>query len=243
MQRYARVMRAEPTRWLRGPKARHHAGWIELDRGGTETFSPITEAGAAFDLAAVRTPDDAVAFVRRHGLLTQGPESVDLREPFTLWQEHAGRVQTVLLAYRGLTLAAQGDPDGVKLLGAIEAVWRGNFQAPPANDEELTMQATKAVAWLVSDGLEGTEERIDPASPNDPEWGFAFNAHPPNLLGYLYHELAMALTTRVPLGSCVECQRFYPITDRRQRFCSKTCADRARHRTYRQRKREKETAQ
>jgi len=52
-----------------------------------------------------------------------------------------------------------------------------------------------------------------------------------------WHELMTIIVQSIPLRRCVECGRFFPVTDQRKRFCSTQCAGRVRYRRYADRKR------
>ena len=242
-QSWGYVQRAQQPQWLRG-EARYDRGWLSLDRATTEEYQPFQESGLLFDLAAVREPQDAIAFVRRYGLLRHGPDDADLREPFSQWQADATTLAGMLAMTRAVRASAAGDEDASAELWQVwEPGLRRAFQAPAADDDELRQQASVAVAWLVSEGLKGAEERLEA----DVQWGygpeegggdpgqFHLSIHPPSLLALIYHQLAMLLTGRVPLGTCEECGRFYAMDDPRKRFCSPTCASRSRRRRWRER--------
>ncbi len=244
MPKYGRASRIEPTWWLRGPNVHYRAGWIEMDRVGAELYQPITEEGLVFALASVNEPQDAVEFVRRYGLLWSTPEAEELREPFARWEEATLHLRMALLTTRGLQRAVAGELDGWDLLRSLQTAWSPLFETAATDDEDLLLHASSFVAWLVSEGLKGTEQRLDASSRwdgGDPG-GFVLNVHAPHLLAYMYHELAMLLAAKRPLMTCAECSASFPMTDSRQRFCSTTCANRARHRRYRQRMRQKEIA-
>ncbi|HEY5473441.1 MAG TPA: hypothetical protein VIK32_09665, partial [Candidatus Limnocylindrales bacterium] len=204
-QSWGYVQRAQQPQWLRG-EARYDRGWLSLDRATTEEYQPFQESGLLFDLAAVREPQDAIAFVRRYGLLRHGPDDADLREPFSQWQADATTLAGMLAMTRAVRASAAGDEDASAELWQVwEPGLRRAFQAPAADDDELRQQASVAVAWLVSEGLKGAEERLEA----DVQWGygpeegggdpgqFHLSIHPPSLLALIYHQLAMLLTGRV----------------------------------------------
>ena len=116
------------------------------------------------------------------------------------------------------------------------------FEAPAASDEELYMQASKAIAWLVSDKLQETTLRVDSACEYDPDSQpgvFVYDVHPPNLLGWVYHQVAQMLVDRRPMATCPECGRVFTPHDGRQRYCQPKCASRARFLTFKEKQAEK----
>jgi hypothetical protein len=108
------------------------------------------------------------------------------------------------------------------------------FEAEAKNDDELIQQVSKVISWLVNQGLDGVEEQIAVAS----EWegghvgDFLIAVRPPSLTGWAYHQLALLLVNRQPMQTCDECGRSFISKDRRQRFCSATCGNRARQRRF-----------
>lgn len=222
----------EPPQWLRGVASRD-GDWITLDPGRAETYHPLEQADLLFDLAAIHRPEDAVAFVGRYGLLRHGPGSDTFREHIKKWEDAALRLRFILRLHRTIQGAIGGDRDS---LIELREVWQpgiaANFQAPAASDDELLAQASKAVAWAVSDGLEGVQQRVSAAVEwgNGPAGAYLFSVSPPNLLGYAYHQLALALVSRVPMAPCADCGRFFVVDDPRKRYCSSTCSARTRQR-------------
>ena len=101
--------------WLRGP------AWIEdedvvLDRSRATTYHPLAEPEVGMELARVQTPDDAVAFVRRFGLLSARPSSSGqplrpLREPFRLFEAEADHLRDILETARLVRRGGDGDGD------------------------------------------------------------------------------------------------------------------------------------
>lgn len=248
MQRSGRAVRAEPPPWLRGP-ARYADGWIELDSGRAEEYHPMEEVDLLYDLAAIQRPDEAVAFARRYGLLRHGRDGCEHREQFGKWQDVATVLTGLLVATRTLREAIEGDPDArADLWSRFEPITGKHFGArvTPGSDGELFDQVSKWVAWGVNEGLEGVEVQLRAASDLLPASGgsapgppglFLFSPRPKDLVGYAYHQLALALANRVPMHECPACRRFFVVADRRQNYCSPTCAGRVRYRRWAERKR------
>jgi hypothetical protein len=94
---------------------------------------------------------------------------------------------------------------------------------------------------VVSEGLEGATQSVTVAFEWETGPGarvpgypgtFLFSPRPPDLSGYAWHQLAMAIVNRAPMRSCEKSGRTFPVRDRRQRFCAPTCASRARYRRW-----------
>ncbi len=238
---YARYVRTATRPWIRGPKARYAKGWIELDPLGIEEYFPITERDLVFDLAAVRTPTDAVEFVRRYGLLRHSEPGGDLREPWADWEQTATHLSATLRLASTLQAAVAGDADALRALrDGFEPAVRPLFAARAANDDELLAQMSILVAWMLSSGLEGCQERVEAEVDWDvgedggagPPARYRLAVEAPDLVGHAYHAAALLVTTRYPLAECEDDGRFFLVSDPRQRFCSPRCASRARRRRW-----------
>jgi len=231
---------ADPPMWLRGP-ARIEGEWLVLDRASAESYLPLTTPKQVmlFALAACKTRRQMVDFASRFGLLTHGPSAPELREAVAEFETAAKELDVWLRLTNALRGAMKGDKRQAELLRLMMNHFSNIFQAPPASDEELQMQMSKLIAWSVSHQLRDTTMRIDAACdydvPNNQPGVFMFNAHPPNLLGWIYHELAQVLVMRSsPMAMCAdpECGRMFVPEDARQRFCQPSCANRARFRRW-----------
>ncbi|HHX44471.1 MAG TPA: hypothetical protein GX714_10860 [Chloroflexi bacterium] len=231
MAKQGYAIRAEPPAWLRGP-ASVVDGWIVLDRQRAHEYHPYGASNLAFDLAAVSTPQDAIAFVTRYGLLRHGPQANEWREPYSEWQQESSQLRAVFMLKSALDRALEGAPEELQRLApVIRPLWQG----APENDKELTEQAAKTIAMIVSEGLRGVEHRLIAMF----EWGagnapneFATGIHPTDLVGYAYHHVAQLLNKKVVWLACPECGQYFVPTDGRQRYCSPTCAGRARYRRW-----------
>jgi hypothetical protein len=249
MQRFASPVAYEPTPWLRGP-ARFSRGWIELDHTRAEEYQPYELRGIVFDFAGIHTPAEAVQFVERYGLLWAGPQAREFREPWEAWLEEIHALHTTLALYSMVRQAVDGDQDALAALRLVGPSLAQIFKAPAENDEELLEQASVAVAWLISENLDGVEQRVAPAvlwdrgdgQPGAPGEYLIF-VRTPHLLGYIYSEFALLVVGRVPMMQCHECGRLFPLHDARQRFCSARCANRQRYRRWAERRRAEGTSQ
>jgi hypothetical protein len=242
----SRDLRVAPVQWLRGP-ANLNDGWVELDRQRAHPYTPMEEVDLMYDLAAIRRPPDALAFVQRYGLLRHGPGADKLRESFAEIETAALTLDTTIAWYLRIARVVRGDTEDAN--NAIREMWRlapklgEHFDGTAKSDDELIDQATQLVAYWTNQGLIGVESKVTPSAHyTDPRGnrgeagGFSMSAHATTLLGLAYHQLALTITMRIPLRECVECGRYFEIKDRRQRFCSPTCGSRARQRRFAQKK-------
>ena len=238
---FARLIRTVAQPWIRGPNVRHAKGWVELDRDGLEEYVPITEANLVFDLAAVRTPSDAVKFVRRYGLLRHGDRDGDLRESFADWEQTAVQLSALLRLASTLQDAVAGDADALRALRDVfEPAARPLFAEQATTDADLLAQMSVLVAWMLSSGLEGCQERVEADvawrvgtdGGEGPPARYRFAVEAPDLVGHAYHAAALLITNRYPLAACEEDGLFFIVQDPRQRFCSPRCAARSRRRRW-----------
>lgn len=236
-----------PPLWLRGP-AVIVDGLIKLDTARAVEYQPMAEREILLDLAAVKDESSALAFVQRFGLLHCAPGTPAPRERLATMLDEARRAACVVLLYVAVNRATHGDDDEAAqgltdLRGQLAPLLRAAFEQPAGSDDERLAQATKLVARMVSDGLADVrsavtaalEWDIDGETPGPGD--FRFVPRPADLLGYAYHQLAMAIVNRAPMRNCEECARAFVIADRRQRFCSPTCATRVRSRRFQARQR------
>jgi len=225
--RIARELWSGPRPWLRGP-ASFDGDWLVLDKQQAVEYHPYEEKGIAFALANVRTPRDAVEFIGKYGMLKHGPEDEDCREAFLEWQQEANCIQNVFFLVRALREGVRGN---MELAERVKPNIQYLFSAPPANERETLEQIAKTIALIINQGLNGVGQGIA-AHQVDFEvgqlGGFAFIARPHNLLGYIYHELAMLIVNQVPVNTCEGCGRVFLVKDVRQKYCSPQCSNRAR---------------
>jgi hypothetical protein len=231
----------EPPDWLRGP-ATIDGEWIVLDRRRGELYVPYSQRDLAFDLAAIAEPTDAVAFVRRYGLLRHGPDASEYREPFAEWEEVALALQGILTSYDRLRRALRGDESARRWLwDRWEPVTGDEFEARADTDDELYAQTSKSIAWHLAEGLSGVEEGVLSGVDWETRPGsrtaggpldFRFAVRPRDLVGYAFHQVAMKIVNRAAMTACAECGRMFEIHDARQQYCADRCANRARRRRW-----------
>jgi len=113
--------RPVPITWLRGPAWRDGDD-VVMDGARAVTYHPFAEPALGLELARVRTPEEAVAFVERFGLLNrpyysehERPMTV-LREPFGVFQETAGTLRDILETARLVRRGVDGDAEATRAL-------------------------------------------------------------------------------------------------------------------------------
>jgi len=211
----------------------------------SEEYSIYDDRGRVFELAGIRTHDEAVAFASKHGLLWHGAAADYLREPFSEWLAQAAMMTRLTLLHSLILLAVKGDADAIaELRTSYEPVYGEMFELPVDTDADVVHRASIVLAGLVSEGLKGTDLGISVGL----EWEggqpgeFRTIAHPPHLLGAIYHELSLLIAQRWQMLACPECGRTFIPTDARQRYCSPACSNRARYKRFTERQRQREFA-
>jgi len=236
---------ALPQPWIRGD-ARYEDGAIVLTN--PVEYQPYAHKGYVDALSQVRTPADAVEFARRFGLLRRGPGAMELREPYSQWEQEVSLLNKLLRLYVTIQTALDEDAPARRrraldeLWEVWQPAWRDIFRHPetdeiaePETDEDLLFLASTFLAVGINYGLEGTQEAIDVlrTAEGEPVVGhFDFFGQPPHLLGIVYHELAMLVVSRAPMRYCEECGRAFVVVDQRQRYCGKSCANRPRYKRW-----------
>jgi hypothetical protein len=242
MDLYAGLAQTWPPEWVRGPRVRHERGWLVLEPEGSESYQPGFESGLAYELTGVSDPDDAIAFVRRWGLLRHGAftDSKPLREPFEEWLATVTAFRYTLLLYDLLMRSLAGDEEALdELEGTWGEVVRGAFNEPSTDRAGLLVQVSELIAGMVTKGMQSSSVRLDSATLVDDDPGtFVIGTTSPDLVGFAYNELATIINGRTPIERCEMCGRFFEVVDARQRHCSKACAGRARSRRFRRKRAE-----
>ena len=258
-------------KWLRGPAWADHDD-IVIDRTRATTYHPFAEPEIGIALARVRTPDDAVAFVERFGLLGH-PYSAreqkappQLREPFRDFELAADDLREILATARLVRHGANGDTEALAQLrnivvipedhvltsidgttGKVTKRRAGDAYSPEerfvgADDRTIVMYAHEYyVAQPLTEGIADAPLRLHDHTfigESVPPGSLGIRIQPESLTSVCYLSVALALADKQPVGICVDptCERPFFITDRRQRFCSRTCGNRVRLQRFKEKK-------
>lgn len=237
-----------PGDWLRGPS------WLDgddivMDVAAAHHYRLLAEPDVGIKLARARTPVDAVAFVRRFGMLRTTPKYLTrgldlrtpLREPFSSFEAASGTLrqisETVVLVRRG----GEGDVAAVRelrrMLSETEGDVFGTMEA-----RSVLMNASQKSAEMLSEGLAQEDSRVsvydraimgESVAPG--AWRIGTTPH--TLVGACFLSVALALAEQRPIGICEDeaCRRIFFVEDPRQRFCTAKCSNRARYRRHRNR--------
>jgi hypothetical protein len=132
------VLRPLVYPWFRGAATRDRDE-IVMNGRRAERYQPLLEPRIGIELARVRTPDDAVAFVGRFGMLNQSAAEgercpTELRQPFAEFERAAEDLRSILRTVFDVRKAAAG---GRTALARVRARF-----APPDPDAELRVETT-----------------------------------------------------------------------------------------------------
>src|SRR4051812_16137884 len=96
------LLRPLARQWFRGP-AWQDGDFIVMDCARAEQYQPLSDPMVGLELTRVRSPDDAVTFVRRFGMLRSFPPGAGredlpthVREPYSDFATEAERLRRVI---------------------------------------------------------------------------------------------------------------------------------------------------
>ena len=225
--------------WVRGP-ARIEDGAVVLEEGRAQGYALRDVDQVILELAALRSPEDVVSFVGRHGLLVRGPTSYRAgkgREPLDDWTHAVRHAYLTTGLYRALREAARtGSATPVRSFFEGRA-WEGDQL--PRDDEECLAFIGKKLAEILSVHVSRCSNALIPAFALEGEAGpgeFVFLHRPPDLLAAAHTSFASLVGRRVVLLLCAGCPRlFYPESGK-QKYHNKACASTDRGRRLRERR-------
>lgn len=239
-----------PPTWRRGP-ARLDGDWIVLDVARAEEYEPHETPDILLDFLRIEQPSDALDFVRGYGLLVHGPEDKEHREQFSEWLELREHIMAIMTMIKLLARALTGEQEAITALWSEwEPQFRATYDGRAVSDEDLLGRATVMIAANVSLGMGDATQRlaaaidykkeIDSDEPMGPPGVFAWITIPSTVRGYIYYRLGSLLVSKAPLAECLECGHDFVVEDKRQQYCTPTCAGRARYRRWAQKRKERE---
>jgi hypothetical protein len=248
------VFQHQFPQWVKGP-ARIEGDEIVLDEERAEAYYIHGPENLLTDLASLvpSRPDfrtqDAVRFVRRHGLLWHGPEAVgrgDVREALDEWWYAGARLSVTIKLYRGLLEGVRtGSAEPIRSLGYRIARVPGTERW--GDDEYVLMMASGMLAGVINSRLADCSHAIAAAcgflgEDGEPLAGpgiFFYDVQPPNLESAAYSHLAGLMVTRAEIKDCPGCGRPFTPTSGKQKYHSTSCASTDRARRFRERQSEK----
>jgi hypothetical protein len=228
-------MRGSPGRrptWIRG-EARVNRGWVILDESSAAEYTPDDDPDRLGEFVVIDSRRDVARYASRFGLLRAG-RAADLREPLSLWRYEVGLARGALDVQRDLIAARGGSASD---MARFRKNWLALLPNPNSSvrDADLIADAKATVTAAVNRGLAGAALEI--SASDDVSRGYSLSPQLPDLLAYIYSDLANVLVQELPLSHCLECGGPYVVHDGRQRYCSERHAGRARHRRFKNRRR------
>lgn len=235
-----------PQRWHRGlARFDKWAETIELDRGRSDKTDETDPARyeqydvppgpqLALDLARIRRPEDAIAFVKVWGLLETPPDAPLLIERWSQWETRAGALRNLLALVVASRRAIGGDAAALELLrrwwpyggpGVSEA-----YGPEAENDDAFMDQVARRLASILNVGMAYTYEFVEPSPWRPGEW--ILTAVSPTLCARAYRETAAMIVGYKEMRRCAaeDCRAYFIPADPRQRYCSARCNNRVRQR-------------
>jgi hypothetical protein len=226
----------EHPEWVRGP-ARVKDQEIVLDESRAEKYWLYESEQAeqmAFDLAAMalhrsgRDPQQAVAFVRRYGLLWHGPDKLgsgECRESLGNWWLAAEPLFSMLSMSIALGEAMrEGSAAPVQQFFARI----GGLPVDFPTDEAYLMAATVIAARLINQGLQDGRWGMVTAGPGELQLAY----YPTNLIDAAYANIAALVATKAEFKECAGCGRIFKPKSGKQKYHAPECATRARQRRW-----------
>lgn len=229
----------EQPEWVKGP-ARIEGKEIVLDESRAEKYWFYESAQVdqiAFDLAAMalhrsgRDPQQAVAFVRRYGLLWHGADQLgsgNCRESLDSWWLEGEKLFTVLH-----TATKLGEALREGSAAPIKEHFEGlGLSFGASADETYLSAATMTVTRLINNGLQGSRWGMVSGEPGEMKLAH----YPPNLVAAAYASLASRIALKEEFRVCPGCGRIFAPESGKQKYHDPQCATRARQRRWKREK-------
>jgi hypothetical protein len=219
--------------WAKGP-AFVEGNDVVLDESRAKRYwlhEPEQVEQMAFDLAAMafhrsgRDPQQAVAFVRRYGLLWHGTDKLGsgrCRESLDDWWHEAEKLSSLLLISVKL---------GEAMREGSAAPVRKHFEVLGIRfetDETYLMAATTITARLINQGMQDTKWGMEVIEPGE----LRLTHYPPNLVSAAYANLGALISKKVEFKECPGCGRVFLPASAKQKYHDQNCATRTRQRKW-----------
>jgi hypothetical protein len=254
--RGVRIAPIAPTRVLRGQGALSD-GWIEIPGDVIEEYEFRPDPDFLPAVAAIDTPERALRFVARYGLLFAAPELEDedvpewmragqlvrFNESVDEYLALASQLRELRRIYALSQRVAYGDRFWIPALrNAIQRFGSEDQEADVSEPTDTVMRSlrTEALLFLSSTLVAVTvTEALDSygasflVGVDEPVPAFALFPASPTLAGHAWLQVAAEVVQQVELESCEACGVLFVVKDPRQRYCTPRCANRDRSRRFR----------
>ena len=206
----------------------------------TQTPYQLTaEPRIGLELMKVRTPEDALTFSMRFGLLrgTDGHGGVTghVRQPAKDFVRAGRRLYVAARMIQDIRKAERQVRNNKLLIARIASQLPGHPDT--SNTRELLNGASGWAAWEITDGFGDSSpfffSRVQQGE-DAPAGEFRFAVTVQDLLAACHLSVALALAERERMLVCEECESLFEVRDARQKFCTEKCAARNRFRRFRE---------
>jgi hypothetical protein len=229
--------------WVRGPaRIDDHNYEIVLDEDRAERYMLYQDSGLVFDLAGLgegaNRLQEALAFVRRYGLLWHGAQDLgsgQCREPLDVWFEAIGYLRFAMALYQSLRESVR--IGSTTPLRKFDRMMSSDIVKQLTDEVRLTV-AHKAVVDMITGGLQGCRIGIGPTATDREDFvpgRFALSILPARLLDAAWAELAHIVGTRTEIRICPGCESYFSLESGKQKYCTKSCASTSRWRRWKAR--------
>jgi hypothetical protein len=226
--------------WTRG-KAIVAEGQVILEEWSAERYQLHDVHDALFELGSIRSPQDVKRFVRRHGLLWHGPDSLSAGECAESWADWRNEIQfaaiTVSHHMRLREAVASGSTAQLRTFGL-----RVDGMRDSPDDEEYLREQSYLLSTLVGRHLRRCVERIIPSAAVERGRAadeFAYSSLPMDLLAAAYADFANLVAERAEIIECPGCGRLFHPKSRKQKYHDPACSSTSRGRRWREKQQNK----
>ncbi|HET7271440.1 MAG TPA: hypothetical protein VFI90_10190 [Rubrobacter sp.] len=219
--------------WVRFP-AFVEGDEVVLDKSRAERYwlhEPEQVEQMAFDFAAMafhrsgRDPQQAVAFVRRYGLLWHGANAMgsgECRESLDNWWHEVEKLSSLLLTSVRLGQATR-EGSAAPVRRHFEALGIG-FET----DEAYLMAATTIAARMIYQGMQDTRWGMEVIEPGEPRLAH----YPPKLVSAAYANFGALISKKEEFKECPGCGRVFLPASGTQKYHDQYCATRTKQRRW-----------
>jgi hypothetical protein len=229
--------------WVRGPARIEDNNYeIVLDEDRAERYMLYQNSGLLFDLAGLgegeNRPREALAFVRRYGLLRHGAQDLgsgQCRESLEIWFEAIDYLRFAMALYQSLRESMR--ISSTAPLRKFDRMLSADI-AKQLTDEIRLGVAHLTVVNMITDGLGDCRLGLGPNRIDREDFvpgTFALSILPAKLLDAAWSELAYIVGTRAEIRTCPGCGSYFSPESGKQKYCTRSCASTSRWRRWKER--------
>jgi len=207
------------------------------------------ESSVGFEFANVRTAEQLLAFVAKHGPLLPLPPGlvlsegtargftelkppINVRESVNELLAEAAELSALLHASLDARRAEAGDDQAGRRLTRFCETRHLDDWAVGEGLESRALLVSHHCAGAFAEHLRGARAFVQVAGSGR----FEIRLVADSLLGSCYVNVARALAEKLPIAVCKGCERVFVVGDSRQAFCEPRCAGRQRAKRFQEKK-------